>query len=228
MSGLRLTTNPTREPTDSNGVPVMTTYVLFRPTMAFETGAAPLACRKGLDELEAPNIGLLCNSKANADIFLAAIEQALLRRFPTATFTRHTKRTASKGLATVDETGLRTCDAIVNAFGDCGSCSSWSVHDGIALERAGIPTATVITAPFAYKGRFEAESLGFGDLPLVVLPHTWAKTPLGQLPDDTVRAIAVAAYGEIEFAITAPSTDVAAAYRKNVDIRSEHLATMAG
>jgi hypothetical protein len=201
----------------------MPTYVVFQPTMSSAGGAEPLASRKGVDAIGSPHIGLLCNSKANADVFLAEIEQALLRRFPAATFSRHTKLTASKALGPVGETELRNCDMIVNAFGDCGSCSSWSVHDGIALERAGIPTATVITEPFAYKSRFEAESLGFGDLPLVVLPHTWDKTPLGQLPDDAVRSISAAVYPEVEFIVTASAEDVAAAYRKNVDVRTDSL-----
>jgi hypothetical protein len=47
--------------------------------------------------------------------------------------------------------------------------------------------------------RLEANSLGMGNLPLVVLPH-----PVGTLLDQEARAVADSAIAEVLSAITAP------------------------
>lgn len=78
-----------------------------------------------------------------------------------------------------------------------------------------MPTATVITTPFAAKARREAEVFGIGDLPLVVVAHVReSEVPIGQMPSDGVRAIAAQSVGEISFALTAPAADVAATYHR--------------
>ncbi len=48
--------------------------------------------------------------------------------------------------------------------------------------------------------RLEANSLGMGNLPLVVLPH-----PVGTLPEATARTLADSAFEEIVRAITRPT-----------------------
>lgn len=71
----------------------------------------------------------------------------------------------------------------------------------------GVPTATVVSEPFAFKARREVEALGFGDLPIIVLPH-----PIGQLPRDEMREIATASFDEVLFILTTSPDDVARAY----------------
>jgi predicted dienelactone hydrolase len=73
----------------------------------------------------------------------------------------------------------------------------------------------VITEPFAPKSRREVEALGMADLPLLVLPH-----PVGQLPREAMRRLAAQSFAEVEFILTAPPEDVAAAYRTRTTARS--------
>jgi len=47
------------------------------------------------------------------------------------------------------------------------------VLDSVHLELLGIPTATVVTAPFETAARAVAKSSGLPDLPLVVIPHDY-------------------------------------------------------
>jgi hypothetical protein len=45
------------------------------------------------------------------------------------------------------------------------------VLDGIVMEKLGVPTAVVCTAPFVSSGKAMAVAHGFPDYPFVVMPH---------------------------------------------------------
>lgn len=63
------------------------------------------------------------------------------------------------------------CQVIVTGSADCGSCTSATVHDAVALRSAGLPTAVITTSVFADLARAQARSLGAPPLDLIVLPH---------------------------------------------------------
>jgi hypothetical protein len=98
---------------------------------------------------------------------------------------------------------LSACCAVINAFGDSGSPTSWSVLDGFALERAGVPTCTIVTEVFSDKARRETEALGMEALPLIVIPH-----PVGQLPRDQIARIADRITEDIIFALTGKAAEL--------------------
>ena len=56
---------------------------------------------------------------------------------------------------------------------------------------------TLITHVFEPMARLEANSLGMGNLPLVVLPH-----PVGTLPEGPARALADSAFARVVEGIT--------------------------
>jgi hypothetical protein len=167
--------------------------------------------------LDGRTIGLLFNSKINADIYLQRIKERIENKFSDVRFVHVAKRSAGLPLAPGEIEQLTQCDAVVNAFGDCGSCSSWSVHDGITLEALGIPQVTVVTKPFAFKVRAEVKSLGLPDLPVQVLPH-----PIGQRSDSEVRAIADCGFDEIVTALTSAVTEVSTRYSGAVGLISDY------
>ncbi len=76
---------------------------------------------------------------------------------------------------------LSRCDAVINAYGDCGSCTSWCVHDGVTLEKRGVPTATVNSDAFVVLGQMEAVAIGVPGLPIVIVPH-----PMGDVSAEVV------------------------------------------
>src|SRR3546814_9872652 len=43
---------------------------------------------------------------------------------------------------------VANCDFAVTGIGDCGSCSTNTVHDGIEIEKRGIPAVAVCNAEF--------------------------------------------------------------------------------
>ncbi len=76
-------------------------------------------------------------------------------------------------------------DVLVSGLGNCGSCTSWSVLDGLTGLAAGLPTVVAVTANFEVLARALATDQGRPGLRLVVLP--FAANNLG---DDEVRAAA--------------------------------------
>jgi hypothetical protein len=57
------------------------------------------------------------------------------------------------------------------------------VHDGIHLDRAGIPAATICTDHFVATAQATASVWGVPDYPVIYLPH-----PLSTRTDDEIRA----------------------------------------
>ncbi|MCH8870470.1 MAG: hypothetical protein IIC85_12220 [Chloroflexi bacterium] len=66
------------------------------------------------------------------------------------------------------------------------------MHDGITLEKRGIPTAVICTEPFISSGKAMSNIRGIPGYPFVVLPH-----PLGSLEPDALRHRAMQAAPDI-------------------------------
>ncbi len=62
------------------------------------------------------------------------------------------------------------------------------MHDGIALEQLGRPTAVVVTTEFVHEAEMQREALGMPDLAPVVIDH-----PLSTITDAAIDARAAQA-----------------------------------
>jgi hypothetical protein len=97
-----------------------------------KTGLAP-RLHYALDGLR---IGLLDNNKPNADQFLEFIGELLKSRHGEIEliFKRKMSRTEAEFLREL----IARCD-VVHRVRRLRSCTSWSIHDSVKLESAGIP-----------------------------------------------------------------------------------------
>ena len=66
------------------------------------------------------------------------------------------------------------------------------MHDGIELEKQGVPTAVICTQPFVSSGRAMSTICGIPDYPFVVIPH-----PLGSLTPEKLKARAIGAVPDV-------------------------------
>jgi hypothetical protein len=57
------------------------------------------------------------------------------------------------------------------------------VHDGIHLDRAGVPAATICTDHFVATAQATATVWGVPDYPVIYMPH-----PLSTLTEDAIQA----------------------------------------
>ncbi len=148
----------------------------------------PIAPR--LDTLNGKRIGLLDNTKKNAGLLLKAAGEILQRDHGVAEVRAYRKISSSPGAPAATLDALAACDAVINAYGDCGSCTSWCIHDGVTLEKRGVPTTTINSDAFVVLGQQEAIALGLPGLPIVMVPH-----PMG---DIAAEIVVERAHGMIE------------------------------
>jgi hypothetical protein len=139
-------------------------------------------------------IGLLANSKANSGELLELIAGELATRHGTAGVVRVMKPHPSVPAA---DDALRAlaeqADVVITAIGDCGSCSTCTMHDGLVLERRGIATAVLLTEPFTPAGRAIAALDGVPDYEFAILPH-----PTAGLTGAELGAVALTATDAVE------------------------------
>jgi len=76
-------------------------------------------------------------------------------------------------------------DTAIVGLGNCGSCTSWTIHDALAAAERNIPTVAIATAHFEDLARALAKRGGRSGLRLHILPY-----PLDILQKEQVHAIA--------------------------------------
>jgi len=142
-----------------------------------------------LATLTGKRIGFVDNSKVNADLFLARVSRELQERFGIVAGPLIRKAAPKDRLGEADLACLAACEAVIQCFGDCGTSTSISVADGIAMEQRGVPTVTVFSTAFADAARTQAAGRGMPRLPLVQVPHPMHTAPPGLVEE---RAASVA------------------------------------
>lgn len=168
-------------------------------------GAGPVRAARRPPDLAGLRLGLLVNTKRNADVFLEELAALLTERYGTTTTLTRTKPSivhpAPPGM--VDE--LRaSCDVVVVGVGDCGSCSASAVADGLQLEAAGVPAAVLCSDAFRVSADAMATLQGSPGYCYVTTPH-----PVASLSREGVRERAEQALPEIVGMLTRPGAAVA-------------------
>jgi hypothetical protein len=100
-------------------------------------------------------------------------------------------RTGDEGDAVLKELDefVASVDIAVVGLANCGSCTSWTIHDAMRAADVGIPTVAVCTDHFKDLARTLARRGGRSALRRHILPY-----PLDTLPEAEVRDIARAHY----------------------------------
>ena len=150
---------------------------LLIPVVTQQASAAAVRPAPRAGDLRGKHVGLIDNSKLNADLFLGRLAEILTDRFG-AIVTHKIRKFAPKDhLTKSDFAKLAECDAVVLCFGDCGTSTSINVADAVELERLGVPTVTVFSTAFADAARIQAEGRGMDNLHLVRIPHPMHTAP---------------------------------------------------
>jgi hypothetical protein len=139
-----------------------------------------------LGALHGRTAGLLFNGKANGGVLLEEFGEYLKEHHGLADYHLFTK--GYFGTPLEDELVpkiVESSEFVITAVGDCGSCSAATVADGIILERAGLPTVSVLSDAFRLSGQAMARNYGFPGFEYLTVPH-----PVSSLSRDEVRAAA--------------------------------------
>jgi hypothetical protein len=148
---------------------VTVTYVL--PT------SAPRSSRDydlALADRPPRRVGLLANGFPDADKYLAKQAAAIAKLWPGTEFRIARKANADQLNVGIQEPLLsdlvEDCDAMVIAWGHCGSCTSGVMRDAIAFAERGVPSVTLICEIFWDYSEWIGTALGMKNLPRVELP----------------------------------------------------------
>lgn len=138
-------------------------------------------------------VGLLDNTKPNAALLLDQIAIDLQRDQGIASVKRYVKDYFGTPVKPelLDQI-VSEVDVVITAVGDCGSCSAATVADGIAFERAGVPTVSICSDSFAKSGRAMAKVQGFPGFDFAMVQH-----PVASLDSALIRERADQATPEV-------------------------------
>jgi hypothetical protein len=159
------------------------------------TIGAPVELRRGLsaladrpESLSGLRLGLLANTKHNAEQFLCEVGRLLAEQHGVATVMARKKPDITNSAPEPILDDLRVgCDVVVAGVGDCGSCSASAVADGVILEQSGIPAVVICTDAFVASADAMAGLRGAPGYRYLTIPH-----PLANLTPDGVRDRAAA------------------------------------
>jgi hypothetical protein len=160
----------------------MSSVLLFDPRGIVDQNITPIALRKA--KLEGLRLGILDNSKWNANKLLRGASTALGEDIKFAAVNYYVKQSFSKDAAPeLIEQIARENDIVLTAIGDCGSCCSCCIRDSVALEKLGIPSVAIITAEFVGETKLTRRALSMPDLEPVVIDH-----PVSSITHDEIDA----------------------------------------
>jgi hypothetical protein len=163
--------------------------------------------------LDGAVIGVLHNSKPNGDVLMEFVVDWLIKEHGVRDVVRVRKQTPGIGVNEEQIAALSGCAVILNGTGDCGNCTSWTVHDTVTLERLGFPTVMFGTDEFTYLAHLESESLGLGALSRVVVPH-----PINARPVEEIREKAEAVREQVLRFLTRPADQLSAEHYASCDL----------
>jgi hypothetical protein len=167
---------------------------------AATTGPTPLAPRPV--DLRGRTVGLLANTKQNAERFLDEVGELLRTEQEIGGIVRRKKLSITDTVpADMLAELVEQCDVVVVGVGDCGSCSASAVADGLALEAAGIPAIVICTEAFTVSADAMANLRGTPGYHYVRTAH-----PVAPLDGPGVRKRAEEALPEILTNLTDSST----------------------
>ena len=156
-------------------------YVFLDPSGGAKADTHAVAPK--VETLTGLRLGLLDNSKTNAEKYLKMVADILVDRFGVGEVRLYRKEALSKPAPPdVLDRLAQECDVAITGIGDCGSCSTNSVHDGIEIEKRGIPAVAICTEAFEPGLDALAKMRGMPDYRFALVPH-----PLGVLFDDELR-----------------------------------------
>jgi hypothetical protein len=160
-----------------------------------EPGPETARLAPSLSSLAGARIAVLDNGKPNAAVVMTRAAETLAARVG-ATVSLVTKKGPGGQSANaaipcapdIFERVVNEADIVITGAADCGSCTAYSVHDAIELEKSGRPAVVVTTTKFDPIATTMAANFGLADTRILVLPH-----PLGGTDPDTLYSWADAA-----------------------------------
>lgn len=135
----------------------------------------------GVTLQEAANIGVngslrgktvmvLDNGWSSYGVAGPVLKEELERRFGVAEVVEFRKEMVEPATEEMYKMGTTKAGLVITFLGNCGGCTSWSVHDASEFVKLGRPSVSFVTAKFKPLAEIVSRGKGVAGLPIVVLP----------------------------------------------------------
>lgn len=162
----------------------------------------PLAPR--LDTFDGKVLGLLSNSKPNAENALYAAANKIKEKYPTLEIRLYPGSIRFE--AELLKQAIEESDALLGCAADCGACTSWLIHDGVQAEKAGKPQVTIVARGFEHDAETSAKVFGVPGVQYVVVPRVFtaltkeqAEAQVEPLVDEIIRLLTTQPEGQAAY-----------------------------
>jgi hypothetical protein len=175
---------------------------IIDPTVGPDSGPdrSPAILAPRPDRLEGLALGLLANTKRNAEDLLGALASQLEEEYAVKPVLARKKMSITDPVPQDILAELTAaCDIVVTGVGDCGSCSASAVADGLLLEQAGVPAAVICSEAFQVSADAMADLQGASGYRYVTTAH-----PVASLDPAGVRARATTLVAPVVALLTDP------------------------
>lgn len=149
------------------------------------SAAASLAPR--LSTLDGKVLGLLSNSKPNAESVLRAVAEKIKESYPGMEIRLYPGSIRFE--PALLKQAIEESDALIGATADCGACTSWLIHDGAQAEKGGVPQVTIVARGFEHDTTTSAKVFGVPDLQYVVVPRVFTALTAEQAAEQTLPLV---------------------------------------
>jgi hypothetical protein len=174
---------------------------ILDPTGGTQAIAARVPWAQRRADLRGATIGLLINTKQNADPFLREVGRLLVDRYGAKGVLARTKvNFAQPAPEDLVKEMTANADVIITGIGDCGSCSASAVADGVVFEAADMPAAVICSDAFRATADAMAELHGAPGYRYATTPH-----PVAVLTPDQVKERAAQVLDEVVALLTEPA-----------------------
>jgi hypothetical protein len=167
--------------------------LVYRPDGDVDPTVARLA--DAVPALAGLRIAVLDNGKPNAVVVMTRLAEVLADRtgaaLPLVVKKGPGGRSANAAVPCAPDVFERVrteADLVITGAADCGSCTAYSVHDTVELERCGIPTVLLTTTRFQPVVAALAAATGLPEIRALVVEH-----PIGGVDVETLHRRADAA-----------------------------------
>jgi hypothetical protein len=175
---------------------------IIDPTVGPDSGPdrSPAVLAPRADRLDGLALGLLANTKRNAEELLDALASGLEEEYGVKVVLARKKMSITDPVPQdILEELCAACDIVVTGVGDCGSCSASAVADGLLLEQAGVPAAVICSEAFQVSADAMADLQGAPGYRYATTAH-----PVASLDSEGVRARAATLVAPVVALLTDP------------------------
>jgi hypothetical protein len=137
------------------------------PVARLSAADVPIAAR--VPDLSQAKVGLFWNKKVGGNVALEWLADSIAGEYGTTTTPFYSGFPSPRANI---EAAAAGSTVVIGSTGDCGSCTSWLIHDLVEIEKLGVPTVALIAEEFETDAHESARVFGMPDLRIAVMPRT--------------------------------------------------------